>query len=74
MDQRRLYAKVERSKDWVTVPDYNFKEIIYEKRYFDNGGVARVTFNRPERLNSLTNIGWEELVDALEDADLDPTS
>jgi len=44
-----------------------FKEIIYEKR--DN--VARVTINRPEKLNAATQLTMQEMVQAFTDAWVD---
>ena len=51
----------ERPREWTKVPDFEATEIIYEKRYFDTGGVARITINRPEKMNSLTNVGFGDL-------------
>lgn len=58
-------------REWKKVEGFNFGEIIYEKKYFDNGGVARITINRPEKLNALTNFGFNEIVEALDDANID---
>ncbi|MFC1858177.1 1,4-dihydroxy-2-naphthoyl-CoA synthase [Thermodesulfobacteriota bacterium] len=44
-----------------------FKEIIYEKK----DGVAKISINRPERLNSFTALTIEEMVLAFEDAWMD---
>jgi len=46
-----------------------FKEIIYEKK----DGVAKISINRPERLNSFTALTIEEMVLAFEDAWVDKT-
>ena len=43
------------------------QEIIYEK----NSGVATITFNRPERLNALTQLMRVEILDAITDASED---
>jgi naphthoate synthase len=58
---------------WEPVSEYDFKEIIFEKKEHLGYGakVARVTFNRPERLNSLTNVTMEEMATALDDASHD---
>jgi naphthoate synthase/2-ketocyclohexanecarboxyl-CoA hydrolase len=49
------------------------EEIIYEKKYRDKGGgVARITFNRPERMNAFTEIGIDELCLCLDNASGDP--
>jgi naphthoate synthase len=42
----------------------DFAEIIYEKR----DGVARITINRPEKLNAATTTTMSEMVQALSDA------
>ena len=49
---------------WETVPEFAFKDIIYEKRQ----GVARITINRPEAYNAFTTDTQLELIKALEDA------
>ena len=41
-----------------------FSEIIYQK----NDGVARITINRPEKLNAATQLTMQEMVQALSDA------
>jgi len=57
---------------WETVPGFDFKEVMYEKKYRDRGGgVARVCSNRPQRMNALTNVGFGEIVVALRDAEAD---
>ena len=43
------------------------QEIVYEK----NNGVAAITFNRPERLNALTQLMRVEILDAITDASKD---
>ena len=62
-----------RPAEWTRVPGLEFEEIIYEKKYFDDGGVARITINRPERMNAITNVGMGEICDALSDASHDKT-
>jgi naphthoate synthase/2-ketocyclohexanecarboxyl-CoA hydrolase len=50
------------------------EEIIYEKKYRDKGGgVARILFNRPERMNAFTEVGIEELCLCLDNASNDPS-
>jgi naphthoate synthase len=44
-----------------------FKEIIYQK----SKGVARITINRPEKLNAATQLTMQEMVQALSDAWVD---
>jgi naphthoate synthase len=42
----------------------DFKEILYEKKE----GVARITINRPDRLNAFTTLTLKEMAEALTDA------
>jgi naphthoate synthase len=57
---------------WKTVPGLDLKEIAYEKKYRDSGGgVARICSNRPQRMNALTNVGWGEIMGALQEAEAD---
>ena len=56
-------------KKWGKVSEFDFKDIVYEKRL----GVARVTINRPEAYNAFTTDTQEELVKAFEDAERDDT-
>jgi naphthoate synthase len=44
-----------------------FKEIIYEKK----DGIAKITINRPERLNAFTVLTLQEMAHALADAGMD---
>jgi naphthoate synthase/2-ketocyclohexanecarboxyl-CoA hydrolase len=49
-----------------------FKEVAYHKKYRDTGGgVARITFNRPEKMNAMTNIGWGEIAETVLEANRD---
>ncbi|MDY6835288.1 MAG: enoyl-CoA hydratase-related protein [Chloroflexota bacterium] len=57
---------------WEKVAGFEGKETVYEKKYRDRGGgVARISSNRPQRMNAMTNIGWTELTNAVLDADGD---
>lgn len=49
---------------------FDLKEVIYEKKYHTElkGGVARVTVNRPEKLNTFTNSTVDEMFRAFYDA------
>ncbi|MBI1987264.1 MAG: enoyl-CoA hydratase/isomerase family protein [Nitrospinae bacterium] len=52
----------------------DFRDIIYEKKYrAHGGGVARLSFNRPERMNAFTDEGIKELIIALDDLSRDRT-
>ena len=52
----------------------DFGEIIYEKRTHNDtgGGVARVSVNRPEKYNAVTNTTVDEMFRAFYDANHDP--
>jgi len=52
----------------------DFSEIIYEKKFHDEleGGVARVSVNRPEKYNALTTHTVDEMFRAFYDANHDP--
>jgi len=59
--------------DWEPVVGFELEETVYEKKYRDRGGgVARVSFNRPQRLNAFTGIGMGEFIRAVHDANRDP--
>lgn len=62
--------------DWSTVTGegLDFKYIAYEKKHHLKlgGGVARIAFNRPERMNALLGEGGAELFRAFYDASHDP--
>jgi naphthoate synthase/2-ketocyclohexanecarboxyl-CoA hydrolase len=52
----------------------DFSEIIYEKKFHEEleGGVARISVNRPEKYNALTNVTVDEMFRAFYDANHDP--
>jgi len=60
--------------DWETVAGFDFKDILYEKKYHGEleGGVAKVTINRPDKLNSFTNLTQDEIFKGFDDASHDP--
>ena len=55
----------------ATGPDEKFTEIIYEKHHRVRGA-AWISINRPHRMNSTTQQTWQEIYQAVEDADSDP--
>lgn len=57
--------------DWVPVPGQDFQEILYDRREYPNGAVARITINRPERLNAVTLRGQVEVAKAFVRASMD---
>ena len=58
--------------DWQPVEGFDLEHVLYEKRYRERGGgVARIRFNRPERMNALNGAMFQGIVDALRDANRD---
>lgn len=64
---------MEWTREWTKVPDFQCEDIIYEKKYFDEGGVARITMCRtnPAGLNVIRGEGLTGMAKALRDARLD---
>ncbi len=62
--------------EWKRVPgdEFDFAEVIYEKRTHAEieGRVARVSINRPEKYNAVTNRTMDEMFRAFYDAGHDP--
>ncbi|MBN1227947.1 MAG: enoyl-CoA hydratase/isomerase family protein [Deltaproteobacteria bacterium] len=60
-------------REWNKVNGFQFKETIYEKKYFKMGGVSRITMARsnPKGLNTISLSGQLEMIAALRDARLD---
>ena len=60
--------------EWDAVSGFDFKDVIYEKKYHTEleGGVARVTINRPNKLNAFTNLTQDEMFRGVDDASHDP--
>ncbi len=62
---------------WQTVAGDGlvFDEIVYEKKHHTElkGGIARVTINKPDKLNTMTVHTVDEMFRAFYDADHDPT-
>jgi naphthoate synthase/2-ketocyclohexanecarboxyl-CoA hydrolase len=58
--------------EWEPVTNLNLKELQYHKKYRDTGGaVARIMFNRPEKMNAMTNYGWAEIAQTVSEASND---
>lgn len=58
---------------WTPVDDFRGEEVLYERRRRQRGGgVARIRFNRPHRLNALTGVGFRELIRCVNHANRDP--
>jgi len=60
--------------EWKSVAEFDFTDIIYEKKYLvTGGGVSKITFNKPEKLNAFTPKTCEEVCIAIRDANHDST-
>lgn len=59
---------------WQRIRADEFSDIIYEKKFHEQleGGIARITVNRPERLNAMTAHSFDESFHAIYDASHDP--
>lgn len=60
--------------EWKSVDECSFTDIIYEKKYHRElgAGVARITINRPHKLNAFTDHTQNEMFHAIYDASHDP--
>lgn len=57
---------------WQPAGDREFQEVVFEKKYrARGGGVARITGNRPHRLNAMTGTGFREIIHCIREANLD---
>ena len=62
---------------WTTVTGEgldDFSEIIYEKKHHRDlgGGIARISLNKPDKMNTLTMVTVDEMFRAFYDANHDP--
>ena len=58
--------------EWERVSGFDFTDLIYEKKYLDNGGgVARIMINRPDVLNAFTGHTIDEMGKAFDNASND---
>jgi dihydroxynaphthoic acid synthetase len=61
-------------KEWTKVEGFCTDQTIYEKKYFNMGGVARITMaNTKKGLNFISPRGMNEMCACLKDAGLDET-
>ena len=60
--------------EWEPVSGFDFKDILYEKKYHKEleGGIGKVTINRPDKLNSFTNVTQDEMFRAVDNSSHDP--
>lgn len=61
------------NKDWQTVEGYEYEDLIYQKKYLDSGGVARLTMNRPHKFNAFTGQMIRHMYECVNDINLDPS-
>lgn len=59
--------------EWKQVENYDYDDVIYEKKYTDLGGIARMTINRPKTLNAFTGDTMRHLWECVYDINLDPS-
>ena len=58
---------------WVPVTGFDDEELLYDKKYRDSGGgVARLRFNRPQKMNAFHAGNLATFVRGVEDANRDP--
>jgi dihydroxynaphthoic acid synthetase len=63
------------TKEWTKVEGFDFKETIYEKKYYKMGGVSRITManTNPKGLNFISPLGMNEMCAAFRDSRNDDT-
>jgi dihydroxynaphthoic acid synthetase len=59
--------------EWRKVEGYDYDDLIYEKKYLGIGGVARMTINRPDKLNSFTGATIRHMWECVYDINADPS-
>ncbi|MDY6881161.1 MAG: enoyl-CoA hydratase-related protein [Desulfatiglans sp.] len=59
--------------EWKKVEGYDYDDLIYEKKYFELGGVARMTINRPKQLNAFTGATIRHMWECVFDINADPS-
>lgn len=58
--------------EWQPVAGLEFEHVLYHKRHRTRGGgVARITLNRPERMNALDGGMFQAVIDSVGDANRD---
>jgi len=60
-------------KKWVKVEGYDYDDLIYEKKYLETGGVAKMTINRPTKMNSFTGATIRHMWECVYDVNSDPS-
>lgn len=59
--------------DWEKVEGYDYDDLIYEKKYSELGGIARMTINRPESFNAFTGATVRHIWECVYDINKDPS-
>ena len=57
--------------EWKIVEGFDFEDILYEKKSFENGAASRITINNPKKRNALTQNAFLEMHEALDNANFD---
>ena len=60
-------------KEWKKVEGYDYDDLFYEKKYFEIGGAARITINRPKSLNAFTGETIRHIWECIHDVNKDPS-
>jgi len=60
-------------REWKKVEDYDYDDLIYEKKYIETGGIARITINRPDKLNAFTGATIRRMWECVYDINADPS-
>jgi len=61
------------NREWEKVDGYDYEDLIYEKKYLELGGVARMTINRPDKFNAFTGTTIRHLWECVFDINSDPS-
>ena len=61
------------NREWEKVEGYDYDDLIYEKKYLEVGGVARMTIDRQKQLNAFTGATIRHLWECIFDINADPS-
>lgn len=61
------------NKEWEKVEGFDFDGLIYEKKYLEAGGVARMMINNPKKLNAFTGKTIRHMYECVYNINLDPS-
>lgn len=61
------------NKTWQEVDGYDYEDLLYEKKYLDDGGIARLTINRPDKMNAFTGQTIRHMYECMNDINADPS-